>query len=416
MIAGGLLAAGVLSVGLIALDNRRLPTGSEVIDRLSAAEKGRLAEALNLRASLGETVWAGWGEAAIPVIVYNESYAFLLAYPDPPPGWIRMPQREMLGGPWELVPGDTFVEQPYYRQPLPDPEATPQNFTALVGERWVATLQTKDFAESDFYQGFREELPPLLRPIFPYRLVWSFLGGDTEVYIGALEHESFHAFQGQLAPGRLADAERAARLEMSYPWEDPAMAEAWQEEPDIISSAAKAGSNEEAVELVRRFLDLRTQRRLSSGLEPALVDYERQREWLEGLAKYAELAILREAALSPGYRPVLAGDPAFESYSGSLRYWAQQLDEVGRTGGRDGEVRFYYAGLAQAALLDRLLPGWKTRALDENVALEDLLAEAVSDPAQRSARRGWRQPVAGSHPQGRTCGAWSLGRVRAAAA
>ena len=43
----------------------------------------------------------------------------------------------------------------------------------------------------------------------------------------------------------------------------------------------------------------------------------------------------------------------------------------------DGDTRFYYSGLAQAAILDRLAPGWRTRILTEDVWLEDLLKEAV---------------------------------------
>ena len=41
------------------------------------------------------------------------------------------------------------------------------------------------------------------------------------------------------------------------------------------------------------------------------------------------------------------------------------------------DVRFYYSGMAQAFLLDRLMPGWKDRALSDDVWLEDLLADAV---------------------------------------
>lgn len=42
-----------------------------------------------------------------------------------------------------------------------------------------------------------------------------------------------------------------------------------------------------------------------------------------------------------------------------------------------GETRFYYTGMAQAILLDRLLPNWKERVFDPNVSFEDLLREAV---------------------------------------
>ena len=30
----------------------------------------------------------------IPVMVYDAEYAFLVGYPDPPPGWFKMPHRE----------------------------------------------------------------------------------------------------------------------------------------------------------------------------------------------------------------------------------------------------------------------------------------------------------------------------------
>jgi hypothetical protein len=46
----------------------------------------------------------------------------------------------------------------------------------------------------------------------------------------------------------------------------------------------------------------------------------------------------------------------------------------------EGDVRFYYTGMAQAVLLDRLMPDWKAHILTETVALEDLLREAVQQP------------------------------------
>jgi hypothetical protein len=115
-------------------------------------------------------------------------------------------------------------------------------------------------------------------------------------------------------------------------------------------------------------------------LSPALIDYEQQREWLEGLAKYAELSLLRAAAGASGYQPLpaMADDPGFESYTGSGRYWRRQLQEIARLAGREGETRFYYSGFGQAVLLDRLAPGWKDQAMQSGVFLEDLLRAAVT--------------------------------------
>ena len=219
----------------------------------------------------------------------------------------------------------------------------------------------------------------MLNVIAPYRLMWKTIMGDTETAIGALEHESFHAFQGALAPLRLAEAEAANRSESEYPWDNAALGEAWKHETGLLVEAIRASSNEEAAKLVRQFLAQRDERRATAELSQELRSYERQREWLEGLAKYAELSIQRIAAETPGYTPVtaLGADPDFKAYTTREQYWSAQLGEVTRTAGRAGETRFYYSGMAQAVLLDRLLPGWKERAFEPDVTLEDLLREAI---------------------------------------
>lgn len=375
----GMVGLCLAAVGLLAFSNSRLPTHSPTVDLLPTLEKARLAEATHLRQALGDQVWPGWGRADIPIIVSNEAYAFLTGYPDPPAGWIKVPAGEQRGAAWELVPGDTLDDQGYYRQPLPDPNVTPENFTVLVGDRWVATMGTKEYMEIGFYDGFRQNLPPLLRPLFPYRLAWNTLMGETENYIGALEHEAFHAYQGAVVPNRLAAAERANQAGERYPWGDAALESAWQAELELLKRAVLAGTDGEARDLAGQFLARRDERRAAAGLDAGLVDYERQREWLEGLAKYAELAIGRAAGAAPDYVPVpaLAADPDFRQYTTRERFWSQQMAEITRTANREGETRFYYGGMAQVVVLDRLLPGWQDRAFAGDTMLEDLLRQAT---------------------------------------
>jgi hypothetical protein len=47
-----------------------------------------------------------------------------------------------------------------------------------------------------------------------------------------------------------------------------------------------------------------------------------------------------------------------------------------------GDGRFYYSGMAQAVLLDRLMPGWKDQVLVDGVSLEGLLMTAVKGEGQ----------------------------------
>ena len=382
----GLAAFFVLILVLLAafaLINRSLPTESETVERLGDEEKARLAEFFQVRQELGNDVWPGWGAAAGPVIVYNESFAFLLGYPDPPDGWLKVPQNESRGGPWEPVPGDSFGGEPYYRQQLPPGGQTPEAFTVKVGDRWVASMLTMEWMEISLTRQFRQELPSFLAPVFPYSFVaGQFLRG-SDGYVSAIAHESFHAYEGTVAPERLADAERAGtRSESSYPWTDMAFREAWQTELDLLAEALRAETEPETVALAQQFLAQRELRRQSAGLTPGLTAYERQREWLEGLARYVELEIWRQASLAEGYEPVAAvlDDPDFSGYVTFSRRWSQEIDQMRRMADDEGDGRFYYSGMAQAVLLDRLMPGWKTGALDEDVFLEALLERAVRRP------------------------------------
>ncbi|MGE5222487.1 MAG: hypothetical protein ACM3PY_08625 [Omnitrophica WOR_2 bacterium] len=371
----GFVLLCLLAIAASALSNLGLPQHSSTIERLNDLEKARLSEVIHLRADLGDAAWPGWSQADIPLIVYNEQYAFLVGYADPPAGWKKVPSLEVRGGPWEEVPGDTFEGHPYYRNEITSPQKTPEGFTVLVGERWAATFQTREYSQIQFMRDFRQQLPPLISSLVPVRLVWALLMGKTDAYIGTLEHESFHAYEGISAASRLEAAEHSFSVERFYPFD--ALEKPWKQEMEILLEAAQAGSRTEASDLARQFLQLRSSRR--SGLSAEQVDYERLREWEEGLAKYAELEITRQAGANPDYHPVqgILQDTNFKNYQGQQLWWSSQLKEAKNVQGRSGDTRFYYSGNALAVVLDRLLPGWKPRALPGGEYLDDLLGEAV---------------------------------------
>jgi hypothetical protein len=331
---------------------------------------------------LGEEVWPGWGKAGIPIIIYNESYAFLIGYPDPPSGWIKMPQEESRGGPWEVVPDDRFDGQIYYRQRLSDPYKTPEGFTVLVGDRWVATFQTMEHSAISFYAGLRDELPPVVREVAPYKLIYKLLVGESDAYITLLIHESFHAYQAMTNLDRFTGAEEVMRLESHYPWEEQTQKDYWEVELNLLSLAAKSDDVQQTNKLARQFLVKRDERRKNLPLNSDFVNFERQREWLEGLAKYAELSSGRIASMTPDYQWLQAMDldPSFNNYRSRERFWVMQLDQVRHVLNNEGEIRFYYSGFAQSVLLDKLFPKWKERAISEGIPLEDLLRAAVSQP------------------------------------
>jgi hypothetical protein len=179
-----------------------------------------------------------------------------------------------------------------------------------------------------------------------------------------------------IAPQKFVEAELINQHADRYPWEDESLQMDWQKELDILADALRSSDRAQAAELVRQFLALRTARRESGDLSPELIAYEQNREWLEGLARYAELEIWKQAATAP-YAPISeAGRLSdFADYGGFDRRWSVELDQITRMATDEGDGRFYYTGMAQAVLLDRLLPSWKLQAFDDGVWLEELLTD-----------------------------------------
>jgi hypothetical protein len=367
----------VILLAISAVGNLALPTRSDSVEVLSMGDKARLAETRHLLHELGEKVWPGWGQAEAPMIAYNEEYAFLVGYPNPPEGWVKVPADIQRGVAWEPAPGDTFMDETYYRQRLSN--ITPEAFTVMVGERWVCSLPTFDWMQIGLAQNIRADLPAFLRPIFPYRFFIRQLVNGDDQYISLIVRECFHAYQGFRADEKLTAAENAnVKHESQYPWENEALQADWQTELELLADALRTTDPAQSLEFTLRFLEVRATSRASAGISPELIAYEQKREWLEGLARYAELETWRLASAN-SYLPVpeTGGLPGFGNYRGFEQRWTNELAQIRRMADDEGDGRFYYSGMAQAYLLDRLSPDWKTTAFDENIWLDNLLQAAV---------------------------------------
>ena len=125
------------------------------------------------------------------------------------------------------------------------------------------------------------------------------------------------------APQKLADAENInLQFEGQYPWGEASLQADWSVELELLADALRAIDQNQRLDLTRQFLDARAARRESARLSPELVAYEQQREWLEGLARYAELEIWRLAD-QKAYSPL--GDTSalndFNGYAGFEARW-----------------------------------------------------------------------------------------------
>jgi hypothetical protein len=348
----------LLAAGISALTNIGLPQ-PENSDKLTSLDKARLAEALNIKTSLGKDLWPEWAATTNPIILFNHAYEFLIGFPSQPPAG------------WEVVPQDSYNGQAYFRRPAVDP----QNFAMPVGDRWAASMATKTEADVFLIDTFRSMFPPPLKQIFPYRVFIQ----PSETQIGGFLHEDFHVFEQAAAPQRLVKAEAAHGSGDLYESTSEAFKSELKQEADLLAQALGAKSDAQAADLVRQFLQVRDNRRNTYHLDQALVDYERWLEWEEGMAKYVEVDSYRLANQTIGYSPVaaMAGDPYFKSYRKFNGRWSQELFQLRNPSGSP-ETRFYNTGMAESFLLDRLKPDWKNTVMQNGVFLEDLLRQAIA--------------------------------------
>lgn len=167
-------------------------------------------------------------------------------------------------------------------------------------------------------------------------------------------HELFHAHYARIAPKKHANILIA--LWGEYPEFSARNRALLALEGEMLRRAIAAGKVDEVRRETSGFVGLRLERR--KDLSPELAAYEAGEESSEGIARYIEYKVLK----------VLNTPDALAKRLEPL----QKLNALER----DRE-RFYALGMAQALVLDRLQPGWKTEFESGPALVEDLLRAAA---------------------------------------
>lgn len=368
---------------LLALINLFTPQRSSHADQITDLDVAYVVEVQKIQKELGDKIFPGFGTSNNPVMLFNEEYVFLLGMDDPADGWVKVPQEQPRGNTWQLQSPDAdYPEMKIYRTTY-DPQKAPDAFVVRVGETYVSSIATKEWLRLGLMNDIRRDLPGFLKPVFPYTIAAKLLVPNSDNYLSLIQHESFHAFQAVWADTRFKQAELdGIALEEKYPWENEAGIKAWETELSLLQQALSYGNENETRSLVQQFLQQRQDRRELMKLSPDLIRYETQREWVEGMARYVELESWRQASSETDFQSTLVSqsDPDFKAYNTFDKRWQQELDQMVRMANDVGDGRFYYSGMAQAFLLDRLYPNWKEKlAADPSLNLEDLLEQCVVD-------------------------------------
>ena len=315
--------------------------------KLSPEDKVQIIEFERFKKSFGSQIWPGFGVEVIPLVLYNQDYDFLIWHPDPPVGWAKAEKDSVMG-------------ISYYTRPSINPQA----FAVQVGAFWAGSLNTLSYMNASLENQVRENVPA--EKITPALL--EMMKFTSAQHVVVLMHEAFHAFQAKHFYDRFQAALDLYTHEKDYPYADQAFKDAWNLEGQYLWEALREKDDLRVRASLEGFLNVRSGRRKDHHMDQPLISFEQELEWLEGLAKYAEMRSAEfgsEEQTSQNYKDyrVARGRLRMDFYA-RLRHLGEQ----------DGDLRFYLSGAAQAMLLDQLYPEWKTDLSKiKNIPLERML-------------------------------------------
>ena len=198
--------------------------------------------------------------------------------------------------------------------------------------------------------------------------------------VGLTTHEAFHVFEAaSRKEGTRFGQQDNAMLVTSYPVFDPQNEAGMALEGRILEAAGRATSKEQRRKLARQFLAVREARQRALGSE--VTEFEQLAELNEGLAEYTLVRAVQLAARRSDF-PDRGG--AARMVTDKLTGLHKLTEDVTLS----IRLRYYATGPAIGQLLDQLEgPAWKARLVNQNLTVQDALADASGYRAQELSLR-----------------------------
>lgn len=348
------------------------PVALQVDPRLIA----QTAEVWGIIARPNNPIWRGWDASSTPVLLYLPGEQdVLIHHPHPPEGF------RPYTGPIHFPGGRILVKD----------GPTILDWDGQNTSKEVAGVET--LVVADTLSNLRSTVRNLMEDPRPgaeksESLRFSALATDPYDQLATVVHEAFHVFQHKQAPDKGANE----MLLLQYPVLSVENNVGLAQEGTALAEALRASDAPAVRRAGLRWLAVRKARR--AGLPPKAVEYEDGCEFLEGLAKYTQYRLFQVLeGKTPGAAMWWA--QGFAGYADLAPRRAQLVEMMRRHMG--GEIvvnndpygtapvrmRLYYSGMAVAAMLDKLSPGWKSRIFAPNVSLTTLADEALKpSPAE----------------------------------
>lgn len=336
-----LVAAAALALGATLLAADAPPPGPTAADRLYLA---RLGEALVFSRAVAATIWPEWGLEKTPLLIYEAGRAaYLVNHPKPPSDFSRLADKFPLLGP---------VHAKFGR----DPRFNANTSIDLAGIPTACIGYTTAPSEAE---------TPSLR------------------FIALVFHEAFHAFQARSGKEGKGAVEG---ILLRYPDLNAENLALSQMEQMILYDLIRFEDAPDP-ERIRAFLAVRGARARAVGAE--FVRGERGIEYQEGIPTFVEVRLLEEARKAAAANPGLGADDPYRlgfAVGPALRE-ADYYGRLLRFSFDSGTVRSraYATGMALALILERMGADWKGAALSGDKYLDEILADLVPLPPEKSA-------------------------------
>jgi hypothetical protein len=308
----------------------KMNTGAE---QLSEKEIRQIQSVYEYLSENGTEIFPGFDGTTIDLIIFNDKYEFLICEDADSNEWIYTGHNDILN-------------KNIYRRPAKDPQA----FAVYTQGRWVGSMATQISFNRSIFNTMTDQAG-----ILGYLIPPQIFHADTEYYKGTVIHEMLHAFQAQENQARVDSAASVHDVSSDF-YEDEQFDSLIKSEGEYLQKALDAKSREDTLRYVALFLETRKIRRAQCGMTPDEIAGEREFEWLEGMARYAE----------------------YQSSKGSKSIIRSNLDKVIDKVKVKSDDRYYSLGLAEGLILDKLGVNWKDNAFSSEFVFEDALDRSSS--------------------------------------
>lgn len=301
----------------------------------------RILEARRIAHELGDDLWPGWSQAPFGILLITENREYLCFHPDP-------------GDKFESAVQDDCLDTDVYAR------------DRVNDRRLLAT-----------YPAFGTPVVVIGQPKYTE-------ASHSTRWTMTLLHEHFHQWQqswpdyyDEVKVLDLAGDDETGMWMLNYPfpYDDPDVNEAF----NVMCRHLRDAVLTPGPKSLAAFQQSRAA--LQAMLGEKDYAYMSFQLWQEGVARYTEYALASRASARFRVSAEFEALPDYETFADDARQSREHLlDQLLRMSLRDSKrSAFYPVGAAEAILLDRVSPNWRSRYMKEKFFLERYYPDV--DPA-----------------------------------